>query len=298
MAASTYRLHVLRLAWSGLWRNRRRQPGCSHLERSWPRLMSRRPAVAIEGFRYCVEHCLEQSVWEKLQRTRFAPGANSITHRVPLGLLLLSRQQLTGTQLETALTAQRESGHGRIGEWLQTLGFVTEQQVLAALARQWSCPMLRPASAVPGLQRIPQIPVTLLEAYQVLPVSYVSATSTLHLAFGDRPDYTVLYAIERMLGCRTGACLALPGFVRAGLEPLATRRGENEMVFAGLPDDRECARIVTSYCARLDATEIRLAACGSHLWIRLFRDSRPPLDLVLRSGETAEGILPHTASAS
>jgi len=119
----------------------------------------------------------------------------------------------------------------------------------------------------------------------MLPLKYVPASSTLYLAFGDRPDYTVLYAIERMLGCRTEPCLALPGFVRAGLEPLAARRRENEIGFARVPDDMECARFITSYCERIGATEIRLAACGPHLWIRLLRSSRLPLDLVLRASE-------------
>ena len=298
MAAGTLHLHALRLAWSGFWRSRRPQPCCSHLERSWQRLVPRRPVVVIDGFRYCLERCLEQGLTERLLRTRLTPRPSSVAHRVPLGLVLLSRQQLTEAQLEAALAAQRHAGRGRIGEWLQALGYATEEQVLAALARQWSCPIVRPAAVIAAAPCIPQIPVGLLEAFQMLPLKYVSATSTLYLAFGDRPDYTVLYAIERMLECRTEPCLALPGFVRTGLEPLAARRGENEIGFARLPNDEECARIITSYCARIDASEIRLAACGPHLWIRLLRGSRSPLDLVLRSSQAPEGSLMHGACAS
>jgi len=285
MAAGTFHLQALRLAWSGFWRERRAQACCSHLERPWQRLVSRRPAVLMDGFRYCLERCLEQGVTERLHRAGFSPRTQ-VVHRVPLGLLLLSRQQLTEAQLEAALTAQREAGRGRIGEWLQGLGYVSEPQVVAALARQWSCPMLRPAAMLTAAPCIPQIPVGLLEAFQMLPLKYVSATSTLYLAFGDRPDYTVLYAIERMLGCRTEACLALPGLVRAGLESLAAQRGENEIGFARLPNDGECARIIVSYCARIVATEIRLADCGPHLWIRLLRSSRSPLDLILDASES------------
>jgi len=297
MAAGALHLQALRLAWSGFWCSRRPQPCCSHLERSWRRLVSRRPAVLMDGVQYCLERCLEEGVTQRLHRTGFSPQP-LVAHRIPLGLLLLSRQQLTEAQLEAALAAQREAGRGRIGEWLQTLGYVTELQVLAALARQWSCPMLRPAAAMAAAPCIPQVPIALLEAFQMLPLKYVSATSTLYLAFGDRPDYTVLYAIERMLECRTEPCLALPGFVRTGLEPLAARRGENEIGFARLPNDEECARIITSYCARIDASEIRLAACGPHLWIRLLRGSRSPLDLVLRSSQAPEGSLMHGACAS
>ena len=76
------------------------------------------------------------------------------SHRVPLGLLLLSRQQLTAAQLRTALEAQRAAGQGKIGEWLRQLGFVTELQVTAALARQWSCPVLITGPGELGASRL------------------------------------------------------------------------------------------------------------------------------------------------
>ena len=138
-------------------------------------------------------------------------------------------------QLRAALRAQRSAGRGRIGEWLRTLGFVSEQQVTAALARQWSCPVLRTNSFSPGnstlsAHRAPQIPVTLLESFVMIPVEYVETTATLHIAFGEGIDYSVLYAIEQMLGCRTESCMAVPSLVRQNLQSLSERRGESEVV--------------------------------------------------------------------
>ena len=117
----------------------------------------------------------------------------------------------------------------------------------------------------------------------MIPVDYVAATATLHLAFGEAIDYGVLYAIERMLGCHTEFCLAVPSLVRQRLEALAGPRAEREVVFDRVADGAEFSRIIRSYCVRLSTTEIRLAACGPHLWVRLFRPSHPPMDLVLRT---------------
>ena len=45
----------------------------------------------------------------------------------------------------------------------------------------------------------------------------------------------------------------------------------------------EFARIVASYCVRVSASEIRMATCGRHIWVRLLRPAGHPLDLLLRS---------------
>jgi hypothetical protein len=241
------------------------------------------PAVVLQDVRYCRDKCLELALVDTLRRIAFASQRTVVPHRVPLGLLLLSRQQLAVEQLRAALEAQRNAGQGRIGEWLQRLGFATELQITAALARQWSCPVLRTSAVSPGPSRSPQIPATLLQSFVVIPVDYVERTATLHLAFGEGIDYSVLYAIEHIVGCRTECCMAVPSFVRRKLQALPGHRGEYEIVFDRVADDAEFSRIIRSYCARLAASEIRLAACGPQLWVRLLRPSGPALDLLLRS---------------
>jgi hypothetical protein len=123
----------------------------------------------------------------------------------------------------------------------------------------------------------------LLESFSMFPVDYVEATATLHLAFSEGIDYGVLHAIEQMLACRTEPCLALPSVLRPQLESLARERAENEIAFDGVEDAAESARIVRSYAVRVSASEIRLAACGDWLWIRLLRPQLPAIDLLLRN---------------
>lgn len=207
----------------------------------------------------------------------------SASHRVPLGLMLLSRQQLTAAQLRTALEAQRAAGLGRIGEWLQRLGFVTEEQVTAMLARQWSCPVLRNASGVMGASRFPKIPLLLLEFFQMMPVELVETTGRLLVAFGEGIDYTALYAIEQMLGYHTEACLVCSSVLQKSLQTLARRPRTSDVIFEGAEDFYECARIIGSYTMRIGAQEVRFARCREHLWVRLMRAKREPITIVLRT---------------
>lgn len=290
---STAGLHfdVTGLAWRALWQTLRSpakvHENCVHRQGIWHRVLRREPGVMLDGTRYCLDQCLEQALTEALGRTDSRSSRTRVAHRVPLGLLLVSRRQLTPEQLRAALEAQRRAGHGRLGDWLQSLGFAGEEQITAALARQWSCPVLRIPSSYPRSARLPQIPFSLLENANLVPVDYSEATRTLHVAFGEGIDYNVLYALEKMIGCHTEACMAVPSFIRVSLQALTHQRGEHESSFAALTEGPELVRILRSYCIRVSATEIRLAACGGLLWVRLVRLARPPLDLVFRSPQAA-----------
>ena len=258
-----------------------RSRDCPHMRSLWHRFSGVRWAV-LEGSRYCLERCLATALSQALGRVRSVPQHAVTAHRVPLGLLLLARQQITVEQLRTALEAQRAAGHGRIGDWVQQLGFASEQQVTAALARQWSCPVLGAHFPAASNKAFPQIPFALLQSFAMVPVDYVEATKTLHVAFSDGIDYCLLYAIEQMIGCHTEPCLAVSSLIRSRIETLSHRREDSEAVFERL-EDSDLSRIVRSYCVRLSASEIRLASCGPYVWVRLLRRVHPPLDLLLGS---------------
>lgn len=274
-------------AWNMAWRSLREKLAppcgdrdCTRGQTLWGRLRAHSHTVVIQGLRYCHDECMERALLGALCRLRSGARQSPVPHRVPLGLLLLSRQQLTVEQLRTALEAQRSAGYGRIGEWLQTLGFASELQVTAALARQWSCPVLRTSSVSPGANRVAQIPLSLLESCVMIPVDYIESTATLHVAFGAGIDYRVLYAIEQMTACHTESCMVIPSFVRQNLQALSARRAESEVVFERVSEDAELSRIIRSYCVRLSASEIRLAVCGPSFWVRLLGPARPSLDLL------------------
>jgi hypothetical protein len=231
--------------------------------------------------------CLERAVAGRLRSPRSAKMHPPASHRVPLGLILLSRQQLLPEQLRTALEAQRVAGTGKIGHWLQRMQFITEAQLTSALARQWSCAVLRSNRAMVDWQRLPEIPLLLLESLRMLPVHFVEATRTLHLAFAEGIDYTVLYSIEQMLGCRTEACLVGATALDRSLVTLLDQRGRCEVVLDRVADTAEVVRVLLSYAHRLAASEVRMAACGSYVWLRMERPQSPPVNLLLRTSSLA-----------
>jgi hypothetical protein len=239
----------------------------------------------MRGVWYCGGECLERALSEILARSAVSRADTLAPHRIPLGLILLSRQQLTVGQLRTALDLQRAGGQGKLGECLQQLGFVSELQITAALARQWGCPILRTGPGPMQASQRTHIPLLLLESFQMIPVDFVAATGALLVAFSEGIDHTVLYAIEQMLGYRTEACVVCPSTLREGLRALAQRRETRDVVFERMETAEECARIAASYTANLGAEEIRLARCGRHIWIRLERPQRETVNLILVSPE-------------
>src|SRR5258707_12413528 len=86
--------------------------------------------------------------------------------------------------------------------------------------------------------------------------------------------------------------MAVASFVRQSLQTLSGHPGESEVVFDRVADGAAFLRIIQSYSARLAASEIRLAACGLHLWVRLLRTSYPPFDLLLRRSWDASPSAP------
>jgi Type II secretion system (T2SS), protein E, N-terminal domain len=289
--------------WSAVWQDLARKiaPSCGHDEclfrgSLWGRIGRRSQGVRLQGARYCRSECLERALAEILARARPVVRQTAVaTHRIPLGLLLLSRQQLTAVQLRTALEAQRGGQSQRprkIGAWLQELGFVSESQVTAALARQWSCPVLRAGTMTVGGGRFPAIPALLLQSFQMIPVELVEASGTLLMAFSERIDYGMLYAIEQMLGLRTEACLVCPSTMRTSLQALTQPRATSDIVFEHMEDTAECIHIIGNYSAKVEAREIRVAKCGEHLWVRMERERKESVNLVLRVPDHSSGILP------
>ena len=189
-------------------------------------------------------------------------------NRIPLGLLMVARGKLTYLEVRAALEAQRRARYGKIGEWIEKLGFASEQEVTTALGLQWGCPVASSfdASTIhsPG-----SIPLPILEAFQMLPLNYVASTNTLYLAFGERVDHAALYAIEKILDCRTQPCVAGRKSIARQLESMRQLPRPSDVEFGPMNDLAEMARIASSYTARLTPEQVRLSRIGRFIWLRL-----------------------------
>jgi hypothetical protein len=241
-------------------------PDC-HGRRLWGRISDGAGSAQLHGRRYCFPACFEQELRRRFSEVRVPASRRSRPpHRVPLGLLMLSRGELSHEQLRRALEAQRQSGSGRIGEWIQKLGYVHEQQVTAALGAQWSCPVLR---TLPANVAECKVPFQLLRRFRMAPVHYSRPTGVLHIAFAADIEYRALLAIEEILECKAEPCLADATALYTLLARMEEHGRGTDQAFEGVRGPEEMTRITSSYAAKLGADDMRLVGCAEYFWVRI-----------------------------
>jgi hypothetical protein len=251
------------------------QPACSLAscacpQSLWQRFRDRhRPTgTYLQGAFYCRPQCLESALVGQLSQLRILAPAPLPPNRIPLGLLMVARGKLTYLEVTAALEAQRRARYGKIGEWIEKLGFATEQEVTTALALQWGCPVASSLD-LSTLQSFGNIPLPILETFQMLPFNYVASTNTLYLAFGERVDHAALYAVEKILDCRTQPCVAGRQSIARQLDAMRQMPRPHDVEFGPMNDLAEMARIASSYTFRLTPKQVRLSRIGRFIWLRL-----------------------------
>jgi len=199
--------------------------------------------------------------------------------RVPVGLLLLSRGILTAEQLRSALDHQRRTGLN-FGEVVQQLGFATPEQVTAAVAAQWACPVFSLGDRRLELQV--RIPRQFLELYRMLPVHFVESERRLLIGFVSGIQHQVLYTIGYMTSCTVAPCFITAREYEQHLySPSTSFLRDDELVFEQIVEIAEMARITTSYVVQLGAERVRMGKCRDYLWVRIWGRKRE-MDLLFR----------------
>lgn len=242
----------------------------------------RRLGIHVGSDWYCSSQCFEQAARAEFARILFsvAPVERHFRPRMPLGLVLLSRGEITSEQLNLALDKQKDSKL-RLGAVLVQLGLVTERQVTSALAAQWGYPTFSLHNRVASVPvRIPRL---LLELYSVAPVHFVEAGRRLVLGFVNGVDHSVTYVVERMTDCNAIPCfITETDFQRQfALLPKPEQEKNKEMVFNRVTNSAEMARLSTGYAVQVGADEARFAACGDYGWVRL-TGRRQEMDLLFK----------------
>src|ERR1700688_3599579 len=243
---------------------------CTRQHSLWQQITHRRHprGTLLQGVYYCHPLCLETALREQLSSLHGMAPSTQPANRIPLGLLMVARGKLTYVEVRAALEAQRRARYGKIGEWIEKLGFASEREVTKALALQWGCPVA--LSFDPATSHFPsEIPLPILEAFQMLPLNYVASTNTLYLAFGERVDHAALYAIEKILACRTLPCVAGRESIARHLEAMRQLSRPGDVEFGPISDLAEMASIASSYTARLSPGQVRLSRVGRFIWLRL-----------------------------
>jgi hypothetical protein len=140
---------------------------CAGPQTFWQRLHHRRHSgTFLQGVFYCQPQCLQTALTAQLSRLHVLAPAPLPPNRIPLGLLMVARGKLTYIEVLAALEAQRRARYGKLGEWIEKLGFATEQDVTSALALQWGCPVASSADPA-AIETASRIPLALLEAFHM-----------------------------------------------------------------------------------------------------------------------------------
>ncbi|HLE61158.1 MAG TPA: type IV-A pilus assembly ATPase PilB [Thermoanaerobaculaceae bacterium] len=132
-----------------------------------------------------------------------------------LGELLLKAQLINQQQLTKALEEQKSTG-GKLGEILQRLGYVTEDDIIECLSHQFGVPSinLRHFEIDPNVAKI--IPVDLARKYNVIPVNKTGATLT--LAMTDPTNIFAMDEITFMTGYRVEPVVASEEAIRERID--------------------------------------------------------------------------------
>jgi len=236
--------------------------------------------VSISDEWFCSSDCFEEAARRKiveiLSSGRKPEKPRAL--RMPLGLLLLSREVLSVEQLKISLDRQRVTG-ANLGDVVQELGFATGEQVTAAVAAQWACPVFSMRGRPLPLQI--HIPHRLLELYEMLPVHFAETGGRLLVGFVSRVQHHILNTIEQMTSCVATPCFITAREYRYHLQSALVTANDNEIVFDRVSNAAEVARLARNYVKQLGAEEARFGMCCDYLWTRI-RGRRQEMDLLFR----------------
>jgi hypothetical protein len=133
------------------------------------------------------------------------------------------------------------------------------------------------------------IPQTLMQFYSMIPLHYAATTNLLLVGFVRGVEYGLLYAIEKMTGCKTQPCFVTPSDFRLQMqqrqrmEMNSGGKSLREVKFESVHSSAEMARILTSYGAQMEAEEAIIEKCREYLWARL-KCGPKDVDLLFKAG--------------
>ncbi len=134
-----------------------------------------------------------------------------------LGDALLASGVLTQQQLRQALEEQSSAGHSKLlGQVLIELGFVTEAQVMEALARSYGVPFARITPRLADPRMIDKLPREFVDGHGVLPLFCVDDVLT--VAVSEPANLFLVEEIERISGKRVQIVASTAQDIRGTLQ--------------------------------------------------------------------------------
>jgi Type II secretion system (T2SS), protein E, N-terminal domain len=185
-------------------------------------------------------------------------------------LLMLAQGWITHPQLQKALAAQRESGTGRIGEWLMRECGLEAEQIVRGLGMQWGCPVLTTEGLSPEAMAL-VMPKVFIEKFGLLPLR-VAGSRMLYLGFADRLDASAAFAIEQMTELKVESGVVEGAQFEAGRSRVLACEGVDVKLESVEDKDAMAARI-TAILEQKQPIASRLVRVHQYYWLRMWLES-------------------------
>ncbi|MDP8261026.1 MAG: type II secretion system ATPase GspE [Candidatus Kappaea frigidicola] len=141
--------------------------------------------------------------------------ADDFLRRKPLGEILLDQGIVTQEQLDQALEEQRKTGR-LLGRVLVEFGFVKEERILEALGIQIGMKVTNLADMDIPEEVIKQVPPSLAQVYNVVPVKFENNIIT--VALSDPLNINVVDDLRFVLNCEVQGALATEEDINQAIE--------------------------------------------------------------------------------
>ncbi len=161
---------------------------------------------------------------------------NAAPKRVRVGDLLVAKGLVTSEQIDKALAFQKDRGHQKLlGEVLIELEYVTEAQVMEALAEAYGIPFVHLDAKVSDPAVLETIPSDFQDQQCVLPLFLVNGKLT--LAVAEPANVFIVEEVTRLTGHTVQLVAATAKDIKATL--LAHATGDHDLAIDDLIDDIE-----------------------------------------------------------
>lgn len=122
----------------------------------------------------------------------------AISRNIPIGEVLKEYGYVSEEQIQAALAYQKKNTGKRLGAILMELGYVTEKQMLMALGERLSLPIIDVSEYVVKIEAVEKIPRQLAEKYNVLAIDLYE--NSLVIATNDPLNFYGMEDIRQITG--------------------------------------------------------------------------------------------------
>ncbi len=136
--------------------------------------------------------------------------------RRPLGRILIKMGKITRTQVHEALELQKKN-YGPIGQILQELGYVEQEDIQLALAAQVGMESVDLSKFDVPPEILSLVPAQMAQTYRVVPIDYEPNSKLLTIVQDDPSNFQATDDLKKLTGYSIRSCISTPDDVASAI---------------------------------------------------------------------------------